>query len=83
LHFETENGEAVIETVKPCARCPMPNIDPATAATSPEVGDTLQMYRQDSRLNGAVTFGMNAIVLQGDGLVLRLGQKVQTDWVFG
>lgn len=82
MHIATADGEAVVETVKPCARCPMPNIDPATAATSPEVGDTLQAYRQDARLNGAVTFGMNAIVLQGDGLVLRVGQGVRADWVF-
>ena len=82
MHIATADGEAVVETVKPCARCPMPNIDPATAATSPAVGDTLQGYRQDARLNGAVTFGMNAIVLQGDGLVLRVGQGVRADWVF-
>jgi len=82
MHIATAEGEAVIETVKPCARCPMPNIDPTTGATSPEVGDTLQGYRQDARLNGAVTFGMNAIVLQGDGLVLRVGQPVRADWAF-
>ena len=82
LHVATDAGEAVIETVKPCARCPMPNIDPATATASPAVGDTLQAYRQDARLNGAVTFGMNAIVLQGDGLALRVGQAVRADWVF-
>ncbi|MDZ4126122.1 MAG: MOSC N-terminal beta barrel domain-containing protein, partial [Hydrogenophaga sp.] len=63
LHITTADGEAVIETVKPCARCPIPNIDPVTATSSPAVGDTLQGYRQDARLNGAVTFGMNAIVL--------------------
>ena len=82
MHIATANGEAVVETVKPCARCPIPNIDPATATASPAVGDTLQAYRQDARLNGAVTFGMNAIVLQGDGLVLRVGQVVRADWVF-
>ena len=82
MHIATAEGEAVIEAVKPCARCPMPNIDPATAASSPEVGDTLQGYRQDARLNCAVSFGMNAIVLQGDGLVLRMGQAVRADWAF-
>jgi hypothetical protein len=82
MHIATAEGEAVVETVKPCARCPMPNIDPVTAEPSPEVGDTLQGYRQDARLNGAVTFGMNAIVLQGDGLVLRVGQAVRADWAF-
>jgi uncharacterized protein YcbX len=78
----TGGGEAVFDNVKPCARCPIPNIDPVTAKPSPEVGDTLQTYRQDHRLRGAVTFGMNAIVLQGVGQRLRLGQKVSADWRF-
>ena len=71
-----------IEPVKPCGRCPIPNIDPATAQSHPAVGDTLQTYRQDPRLNGSVTFGMNAIVLEGDGWVLRPGQVVRADWRF-
>jgi uncharacterized protein len=82
LHISTEVGEAVVEPVKPCARCPMPDIDPDHATSSHAVGDTLQAYRQDARVNGAVTFGMNAIVTQGDGLMLRVGQRVQADWVF-
>jgi uncharacterized protein YcbX len=78
----TEAGEAVLDNVKPCARCPIPNIDPVTAKSSPEVGDTLQTYRQDRRLRGAVTFGMNAIALAGVGQVLKLGQTVTADWRF-
>jgi uncharacterized protein YcbX len=78
----TPEGVAALENVKPCARCPIPNIDPDTAAASPAVGDALQAYRQDPRLNGALTFGMNAIVLEGDGLVLRVGQSVSADWRF-
>ncbi|MCV0438156.1 MAG: MOSC N-terminal beta barrel domain-containing protein [Hydrogenophaga sp.] len=81
MHIATEAG-ARIEPVKPCGRCPIPNIDPATAASSPEVSDALQAYRQDPRLNGAITFGMNAIVLEGDGQMLRLGQAVSADWQF-
>jgi uncharacterized protein YcbX len=82
MHIDTGSGTAQIETVKPCARCPIPNIDPVTAESNPAVGDTLQSYRQDARLDGAVTFGMNAIVLEGDGLVLRVGQPVVADWSF-
>ena len=82
LHISTSDAVAQIEPVKPCARCPMPNIDPATARSSPEVNDTLQAYRQDPRLHGAITFGMNAIVLEGDGQVLRVGQAVGADWRF-
>lgn len=73
---------AVIDPVKPCARCPIPNIDPVTAVSTPAVGDVLQGYRQDPRVNGAITFGMNAIVLEGDGQVLRVGQRVSADWRF-
>jgi uncharacterized protein YcbX len=82
MHIATDEGIAVMEPVKPCARCPIPNIDPVTATASPAVGDTLQTYRADPRVNGAVTFGMNAIVLEGDGLMLRVGQSVSADWQF-
>jgi uncharacterized protein YcbX len=72
----TEAGDAVLRPVKPCPRCPIPNIDPLTASVSPEVGDTLQTYRQDARVGGAITFGMNVIVIDGVDLQLKVGQKV-------
>lgn len=80
-----EDGTAVagLQLVKPCARCPIPNIDPATAESHPGVGDALQAYRQDARVNGAITFGMNAIVTHGAGTVLRVGQVVQGNYAFG
>lgn len=80
-----DSGAAVagLQLVKPCARCPIPNIDPATAESHPGVGDALQAYRQDARVNGAITFGMNAIVTHGAGAVLRVGQSVQADYAFG
>jgi hypothetical protein len=82
LRVATETGVVALKPVKPCARCPIPDIDPATALSSPQVSDTLQAYRQDARLNGAVSFGMNAIVLQGEGQVLRVGQAVSADFRF-
>lgn len=80
-----DSGAAVagLQLVKPCARCPIPNIDPATAESHPGVGDALQAYRRDARVNGAITFGMNAIVTHGAGAVLRVGQSVQGDYAFG
>ena len=78
-----EITEVQLKPVKPCARCPIPNIDPATAQSSPAVGDTLQAYRQDARVNGGITFGMNAIALSGQGAVLRVGQAVMADLDFG
>jgi uncharacterized protein len=83
LHINTQEGDALLKPVKPCPRCPIPNIDPATALSSPEVGDTLQSYRRDARLDGKVTFGMNAIVLGGADTVLRVGQAVSADFNFG
>lgn len=72
----------VLRPVKPCARCPIPNIDPATAESNPVVTDTLQAYRRDARVNGAVTFGMNAIVIEGVDQVLKVGQAVAGHWKF-
>ena len=75
--------EVLLKPVKPSPRCPIPNVDPQTAAISPEVGDTLQSYRQDARVESAVTFGMNTIVIQGVGATLQVGQTVTADFDFG
>ena len=76
LHIGTAEGHAQLQPVKPCTRCPMPDIDPATAIASPEVGDTLRSYRADPRVDGAITFGMNCIVREGVEQVLKVGQAV-------
>jgi uncharacterized protein len=69
-----------LQPVKPCSRCSIPDIDPATATESPEVGQLLHSYRQDRRLMGAVTFGMNAIVRGGAGLTLVEGMAGEGAW---
>jgi len=74
--------EVRLRLVKPCPRCPIPNIDPATAQIDPTVSDILQSYRKNDRLRGAVTFGMNAIALQGVDQTLRVGQAVTAGWRF-
>lgn len=83
IHLDAEPTSVSLKLVKPCARCPIPNIDPATAISSPEVADTLQGYRQDARLNGAVTFGMNCIMVEGVGSILRVGQAITAELDFG
>jgi uncharacterized protein YcbX len=82
LHVAADE-EVQLRPVKPCARCPIPNVDPATGETSPVVSDTLQAYRKDDRLNGAVSFGMNAIALKGVDQALRVGQVVTANYLFG
>jgi uncharacterized protein YcbX len=74
--------EVQLRPVKPCARCPIPDIDPATGQSTPDVSTALRAYRANPVLDGAVTFGMNAIVLSGSGQVLRVGQSVTADWRF-
>lgn len=82
LHIDTREGEVRLQPCKPCARCPIPDVDPATAQCGTAVRDALQGYRQSTLLGGAVTFGMNAFVRSGDGLTLRVGQAVRADWRF-
>ena len=82
LHVATGEGEAQLQPVKPCTRCPVPDIDPATAESSPEVGDMLRTYRQDARVDGAITFGMNCIVREGVEHLLKVGQPVAANYRF-
>ena len=82
LILHTEGEPAQLKPVKPCPRCPIPNIDPDSAQSHPAVSDTLQAYRQDPRVNGALTFGMNCVPVSGVGQVLRVGQRVSANWNF-
>jgi uncharacterized protein YcbX len=82
MHISTEQGTVLLKPVKPCPRCPIPNIDPVTAISSPEVGDMLQSYRANALVNGALTFGMNAIVLAGADHQLQVGQRIQSNFRF-
>mgnify|MGYP005845033079 CR=1 FL=1 len=75
LTLDTDDGPVVLKLTKPCARCSIPNVDPATAATGTEPGDTLATYRADARLNGAITFGMNAVVASGIEHLLKVGAR--------
>lgn len=82
LHVATDEGEVQLKPVKPCPRCPIPNIDPATAESDPAVTDTLQGYRRNDAVGGAVSFGMNAIVVEGLERTLRVGQAVSANYKF-
>ncbi|SIR14871.1 MOSC domain-containing protein [Pseudacidovorax sp. RU35E] len=82
LHIPTAEGEAQLQPVKPCVRCSIPDVDPATAQSQPVVGETLRSYRADPRMEGATTFGMNLIVRQGIDHLLKVGQPVGADLRF-
>ncbi|MGS1117713.1 MOSC domain-containing protein [Castellaniella sp. UC4442_H9] len=67
--------------VKPCARCPIPNVDPHTGRTAPEPGRTLAQHRQFPQ---GVLFGVNAIVsLPQKTAWLAVGDPIEPEYDFG
>jgi uncharacterized protein len=82
ITLQTAEGPVLLRLVKPCSRCSIPDVDPLTAQTSPAVGDMLRSFRSDARLQGAITFGMNAVVVEGFERVLRPGQHGSATWHF-
>lgn len=75
-------GGTWFKPVKPCPRCVMPAIDQATGESGPSPLDTLQTYRANAKLDGGIAFGMNAIVLEGEGHIISVGQNVETTFAF-
>lgn len=76
-------GDAIrLKLVKPCARCPIPDVDPATGVPGHAVGDVLAQYRADARVGGALTFAMNAIVLGGHERKLSTGMSGEAIYAF-
>lgn len=75
-------GAAILQPVKPCPRCPMPAIDQATGAIGPDPLDILMTYRTNAKVDGGITFGMNAILRDGEGTVVRVGQQVALTLAF-
>jgi uncharacterized protein YcbX len=77
LHF----GDLELRFVKPCTRCQITTTDQQTAEVGVEPLPTLAGYRHDARLGG-VTFGMNAVIVRGDGATLAVGDEGAVDWNF-
>ena len=82
LNIETQEGLAQLKHVKPCVRCTIPDVDLQSGKQGTAVGDMLQSYRADPQMDGGITFGMNAIVLSGEGSTLRVGQAVGANYTF-
>ena len=76
----TING-VQLQVVKPCVRCTVPNVDPATAEPGFEPGATLATFRNDTRAGGLM-FGVNAIVAAGAGTRLATGDAVDVSLRF-
>lgn len=75
-------GGAKLKPVKPCPRCPMPSIDQATGEFGPDPLDILRTYRVNDKVDGGITFGMNAILVEGEGETVRVGQDIDAELAF-
>ena len=82
LTIDTGAVPAVLKLVKPCVRCAIPNVDPATGEPGSEPGATLAGFRADARMDGGITFGMNAVVQGGVERTLCVGQAVRARFAF-
>lgn len=82
LEIDTPQGVVELKLVKPCARCTIPGVDPDSGVPGHAVTDALAGYRADPRLDGAITFGMNAIVLRGVDHELAVGQSCRASYAF-
>lgn len=83
LQIDTDAGTVRLRLVKPCVRCSIPDVDPALGERrSSAVSQTLASFRADARMQGGITFGMNAIVLEGIEQVLRVDQPVSASLKF-
>ena len=76
LRIATAEGEVVLRLVKPCPRCPIPNVDPATGETSPEVLAALSSYRASALLGGAIAFG-HPLASSGIRLMTQLARQFE------
>lgn len=75
-------GDVLLKPAKPCPRCPMPSIDQATGEFGPDPLDILQTYRVNPKVGDRITFGINTILLEGEGRIVRVGQTVDIDLAF-
>ena len=69
-------GPLAIRPVKRCARCSVPGVDPVTGEHSSPVPDLLATMRAT---DDGVMFGVNAIVVEGAGGLLRVGDAAQVE----
>jgi uncharacterized protein YcbX len=75
ITFDAPGGPVVIRLVKPCTRCSIPDVNPERGEPDHVVGAELAAYRADARMNGQITFGMNAIIEDGFERGLALGMQ--------
>lgn len=82
LTIDSPDGEVVLKLVKPCGRCTIPDVDPATAEQGHAITDTMAAYRAEPRIGGGLAFGQNAVIVSGFEHRLRVGARVRAELAF-
>lgn len=76
LAIDAPGAAPALRIVKPCTRCTITEVDPQTGRHDPGVLQLLATFRANPRLGGAVTFGQNAIVVDGLDGALKVGDPL-------
>ena len=74
-------GGVTLRLVKPCVRCQVTTIAQDTAEVGVEPLPTLGEFRMDPKMDG-VTFGVNAIVVEGAGQPIEAGAAAVVTYRF-
>lgn len=82
MSFSGDGQTLNLDLVKPCPRCQIPNINPDTAISEPEITQTLSRYRQMPSMDHAICFGINAVVRSAANGELALGMAFEADFRF-
>jgi len=82
LAIDGPDGEVVLKLVKPCGRCTIPDVNPETAEQGHAVADVMAAYRAEPRIDGALAFGQNAVIVSGFERRLRVGAPVRATLAF-
>ncbi|MEN9868816.1 MAG: hypothetical protein RL748_4406 [Pseudomonadota bacterium] len=76
------SGDIMIKPVKPCSRCNLPAVDQSTGEFGPDPMDILQTYRANPIIDDRISFGMNCVLLSGQGQSLKVGQTLEMNLAF-
>ena len=74
-------GDVSLRFVKPCVRCQITTTDQDTGQVGAEPLATLRGFRMNERLGG-VAFGVNAIIVAGEGRTLSKGMDAEIAYAF-
>ena len=81
-HVDTiDIAGVLLRLVKPCVRCQVTTTDQATARVGTEPLPTLAQFRMNETLGG-VTFGVNAIVVGGEGRSIAVAAPAALEYRF-